>query len=138
MLGNFDYKWQLVLYFRFITNCHFYYSYINKINLFECYFKLVKLFIFDIYIYISMLYQLSTGYTIELSLEDYLAFSDEELRLLISTNYGIQINNPRYGSAINKPGKKETILPENLSERDIKDISQEEKILDQDFKLDED
>ena len=85
-----------------------------------------------------MLYQLSTGYTIERSLEDYLAFSDEELRLLISTNYGIQINNPRYGSAINKPGKKETILPENLSERDIKDISQEEKILDQDFKLDED
>jgi hypothetical protein len=85
-----------------------------------------------------MLYQLSTGYTIELSLEDYLSFSDEELQNLKGSNYGVQINNPRYGSVLNKKGKKEPIIPENLSERDILHISQEEKVLDQDFKLDED
>jgi len=85
-----------------------------------------------------MLYQLSTGYTVELSLEDYLSFTDEELHDLKGSNYGLQINNPKYGSVINKKGKKEIIVPESLSERDILHISQEEKILDQDFILDQD
>ena len=55
-----------------------------------------------------MLYQLPDGRTIEMSLEDYLSFTDIELHQLQSnTYYGDHINNPYYGSIINKPGKVE-------------------------------
>jgi len=79
-----------------------------------------------------MLYQLSTGYTIEISLEDYLSFSDEELENLKGSNYGLQINNPKYASVINKSGKKSKIEINDISEKEIYKLSTEEKILDQD------
>lgn len=84
-----------------------------------------------------MLYQLSTGYTIELSLEDYLSFSDEELEGLKGSNYGLQINNPKYASVINKIGKKNSIDISDISEKEIYELSIEEKILDQDTCFDE-
>ena len=84
-----------------------------------------------------MLYQLSTGYTIELSLEDYLSFSDEELEGLKGSNYGLQINNPKYASVINKIGKKKSIDINDISEKEIYELSIEEKILDQDTCFDE-
>ena len=52
-----------------------------------------------------MLYQLADGSTIEISLYDYLSCSDEELSNLVGYNYGKEINNPRYGSIITKPGR---------------------------------
>lgn len=79
-----------------------------------------------------MLYQLSTGYTIEISLEDYLSFSDEELENLKGSNYGLQINNPKYASVINKPGKKSKVETNDISEKEIYKLSTEEKRLDQD------
>tara|TARA_R110002012_G_scaffold261061_2_gene442871 strand:- start:186 stop:440 length:255 start_codon:yes stop_codon:yes gene_type:complete len=83
-----------------------------------------------------MLYQLPNGHTIELSLDDYLNFSDEELKSLNGTNYGLQLNNPMFGTVINKPGKPDKEKP-IISENDIYNISTEDKIQDQDFKLDE-
>jgi len=43
-----------------------------------------------------MLYQLPDGRVIELSTEQYFDLTDEELRSLISTNYGENIDNPFY------------------------------------------
>lgn len=53
-----------------------------------------------------MLYQLPDGRTIEISTYDYLELSDEELRSLVGyAHIGDYINNPLYGSPINKPGR---------------------------------
>ncbi len=52
-----------------------------------------------------MLYQLPDGRTIEISLDDYLKLSDQELKDLVGLNYGMAINNPLYGSYITKPSK---------------------------------
>ena len=83
-----------------------------------------------------MLYQLPNGHTVELSLEEYLSLSDEQLKSLNGSNYGLQLNNPMFGTVINKPGKidKEDSI---ISENNIYNISTEEKIQDQDFKSEE-
>lgn len=83
-----------------------------------------------------MLYQLPDGRTIEISIHDYLAFSDEELRQIIGTDYGMEINNPSYGSIITKPGRTE---PDDGDFRDIDipDVPEEEKFEDQDYTADE-
>jgi hypothetical protein len=83
-----------------------------------------------------MLYQLPNGHTVEISLEEYLSLSDDELKSLNGSNYGLQLNNPMFGTVINKPGKLDKEKP-LISEKDIYNISTEDKIQDQDFKLDE-
>lgn len=50
-----------------------------------------------------MLYSLPTGKVIELSIEQYLELTDEELEYLISINYGESIENPFFGSILDKP-----------------------------------
>lgn len=50
-----------------------------------------------------MLYSLPTGKVIELSTEQYLELTDEELEYLISINYGEHIENPFFGSFMTKP-----------------------------------
>jgi len=80
-----------------------------------------------------MLYQLPDGRTIEMSIYDYFALSDEELNSLIGYNHGAEINNPRYGSSINKTGRPESETEEDFSEYDIPDIPVEEKLKDQDY-----
>jgi|10_taG_2_1085330.scaffolds.fasta_scaffold37734_2 hypothetical protein len=78
-----------------------------------------------------MLYQLPDGRTIEMSIEDYLSFSDTELRQLIGNAHtGDEINNPYYGSIINKPGR---VPKEHISEENLNDISNEHKRQDKDF-----
>lgn len=79
-----------------------------------------------------MLYQLPDGRTVEISIYDYLSFSDEELRNLIGTNYGMEINNPRYGSIITKPGSS---APDDgiYRDQDIQDVPEDEKFYDQDY-----
>lgn len=49
-----------------------------------------------------MLYQLPNGKVIEMSTEQYLEMSDEELEYLIGFNYGEVLENPWFGSAISK------------------------------------
>jgi hypothetical protein len=47
-----------------------------------------------------MLYNLPTGKTIQLSVEQYLDMTDEEFEYLISINYGDNIQDPFYKSMI--------------------------------------
>jgi hypothetical protein len=84
-----------------------------------------------------MLYQLPDGRTIELSLNDFLSFSDEELKSLVGYNYGEVLNNPLYGSAITKPGRTSTEDEPDYSKCDIPDVPSEEKFKDQDYIKDE-
>lgn len=84
-----------------------------------------------------MLYQLPDGRTVELSIYDYLSLSDEELRNLVGTHYGSEINNPSYGSIITKPGRPEPDDVDHYREKDIQDVSDDEKFDDQDYTPDE-
>ncbi len=56
-----------------------------------------------------MLYSLPTGKVIELSVEQYLDLTDEELEYLISINYGEAVENPFFGSILEKPNTVEYI-----------------------------
>ena len=82
-----------------------------------------------------MLYQLQDGRTIELSIEDYLSFSDQELHQLIgNAYYGDFVNNPAYGSSITKPGKPD---PNPADVQKLYNISNESKLADNDFRNEE-
>ena len=50
-----------------------------------------------------MLYSLPNGKVIELSFEQYIELTDEEVEYLISINYGESIENPFFGSVLHKP-----------------------------------
>jgi hypothetical protein len=52
-----------------------------------------------------MLYQLPNGRVIEMSTEQYLEMSDEELEYLIAFNYGDIYENPWHGSILSKHDK---------------------------------
>jgi hypothetical protein len=59
-----------------------------------------------------MLYSLPTGKVIELSVEQYLDMSDEELEYLISINYGDSVENPFFGSILeSSPASFELDIP---------------------------
>lgn len=83
-----------------------------------------------------MLYQLPDGRTVEISLNDFLESTPEELRSLLAYDCGAVINNPQYGSVINKPGRPDPD-DDNWRERDIQDVSKEEKFKDRDYKDEE-
>ena len=55
-----------------------------------------------------MLYQLPNGKVIEISTEQYIEMSDEELEYLIAYNYGDNLENPWFGSVLSNN------LPRNL------------------------
>ena len=82
-----------------------------------------------------MLYQLPNGKVIEISTEQFIEMTDEELEYLIAYNYGDVMENPWYGSILNKMDMEEEI--ENLP--DIIDIPEEDKMtdLDAEFNVDE-
>lgn len=83
-----------------------------------------------------MLYQLSNGKVIEMSTEQFVEMSDEELEYLIGFNYGEVLENPWFGSAISK---KNISLSSDLDElpefSDLIDAPDELKLdsLDVDF-----
>lgn len=83
-----------------------------------------------------MLYQLPNGVTIEISVDDFFALSDEELKGLIAyPHIGEHINNPFYGSVVNK-----VIIRDNEEEfidLDINEIPDEEQLNDQDYIIDD-
>jgi|LauGreDrversion4_2_1035121.scaffolds.fasta_scaffold10300_13 hypothetical protein len=90
-----------------------------------------------------MLYQLPDGRVIELSTEQYFDLTDEELRSLISTNYGENIDNPFFGSVLQKPGvmivDEEEWIEEllNVDEIELPDIPVDEKLKDEYFHRDD-
>jgi len=80
---------------------------------------------------------------IELSTEQYFDLTDEELRSLISTNYGENIDNPFFGSVLQKPG---AMVLDDIEEWDelieeidleLPDIPLEEKLKDEYFHRDD-
>jgi hypothetical protein len=75
-----------------------------------------------------MLYQLPNGKVIEISTEQFVEMSDEELEYLIAYNYGDVVENPWHGSILNKLSslEDEYILP------DITDIPEIDKLMDLD------
>lgn len=78
-----------------------------------------------------MIYQLPNGKVIEISIEQYIELSDEELEYLIAYNYGETLEDPWFGSALSK-GEEEK--PEILEIRlDLTDTPNDEKLDDLDI-----
>lgn len=76
-----------------------------------------------------MLYQLPNGKVIEISTEQYIEMSDEELEYLIAYNYGDVLEDPWFGSVLSKQSKDVEILP------DLIDIPEEEKLMNPDLDI---
>jgi hypothetical protein len=70
-----------------------------------------------------MLYQLPNGKTIEMSTEKYLDMSDDELKYLEAYNQGDSIDNPFFGSTLEK------VPLSQLDDEDLEDLM-ESQILD--------
>ena len=64
-----------------------------------------------------MFYQLPNGKVIEMTVEQYLEMTDEELEYLIAYNYGDHLENPWTGSVLNKIDTEDadSELPSNLT-----------------------
>lgn len=84
-----------------------------------------------------MLYQLPNGKVIEISTEQYLEMSDEELEYLIAYNYGDVMEDPWFGSVLHKKDNSTPDVPDIVE--DLIDIPEEEKLshLDLDFEPEE-
>lgn len=85
-----------------------------------------------------MLYQLPNGKVIEISTEQYLEMSDEELEYLIAYNYGDVMEDPWFGSVLHKKeSHSQPDPPDTVS--DLIDIPEEEKLshLDIDYEPEE-
>jgi hypothetical protein len=77
-----------------------------------------------------MFYQLPNGRVIELSTEQYLEMSDEELEYLIAFNYGEVQENPWHGSILTKHDRTIDDFPEIMPE--LTDVPEIDKFLDLD------
>lgn len=75
-----------------------------------------------------MLYQLPTGKVIEISTEQYLEMSDEELEYLIAYNYGDNLEDPWFGSVLNK--RDTSSVPDDIIDAfpDLTDIPDTDKL----------
>jgi hypothetical protein len=89
-----------------------------------------------------MLYQLPNGKVIEISTEQYFEMTDEELEYLIAYNYGDTLEDPWFGSVIQK---KSPVIDEDDEDfleipSDLTDVTIEDKIsyTDIDYKPEED
>lgn len=88
-----------------------------------------------------MLYQLPNGKVIEISTEQYFEMTDEELEYLIAYNYGDTLEDPWFGSVIQKKSPvvdEDDDYSDTLS--DLTDVTNEDKIsyTDIDYKPEED
>jgi len=81
-----------------------------------------------------MLYQLQSGRTIEISLEQYLSMTDEELQELecLSSSYTMELNNPFYRS-YGGTGKHKSCKVKLDDEHNLVDMPEEVKRDDKDF-----
>lgn len=81
-----------------------------------------------------MIYQLPSGKIIELSLEQYLDMTDEDIEYFIAYNIGNEIENPFFNASLNN---KETIILESSDEieeetLDLLEITVIDKLIDLD------
>ena len=81
-----------------------------------------------------MLFQLPTGKVIEITTEQFIELTDEELEYLIAYNYGDVQENPWFGSVIMKAPPPDIIIEDITPE--LTDMSQDEKLLDLDLDKD--
>jgi hypothetical protein len=82
-----------------------------------------------------MFYQLPNGKVLEMSIEQYLSMSDEELEYLVAYNYGEYVENPWFGSILNKRDKiHDDSLEDNIP--DLTTTPETEKLLDLDIDFD--
>lgn len=79
-----------------------------------------------------MFYQLPNGKVIEISTEQFVEMTDEELEYLIAYNYGDVVENPWHGSILNKHDR---IHDEGLDDSipDLTDIPEIDKLSDLDI-----
>lgn len=84
-----------------------------------------------------MFYQLPNGKVIEMSLDQYLDLSDEDFDTIISYNLGHDLENPFFGSILQKPDSM--ILDEDIDEfeSELPDIPDDEKLNDDYFHRDD-
>lgn len=98
---------------------------------------------FSVLFYYIMLYQLPNGKCVELSVEQYLRMSDEELNLYVAYNIGEEVNDP-FALSVLKHGpihEKELEamadalldLEEEEKIEDLTEILPEEKLYDDDY-----
>ena len=80
-----------------------------------------------------MLYSLPNGKVIEISVEQYLDITDEELEYLISVNFGEYVENPFFGSVIHS-----NIIPSEEIDEVINIIINDIAIEDEDKDIDYD
>lgn len=81
-----------------------------------------------------MLYQLPNGKVVEMSVEQFLGMSDEELNQLSAHNYGDVIEDPFFGSSLSKHTRIDFETEDEEEEIiDLLTASTEEKILDLDI-----
>lgn len=89
-----------------------------------------------------MLYQLPNGKVIEISTEQYFEMTDEELQYLIAYNYGDTLEDPWFGSVIQKNSFAVDEDDDDFLEipSDLTDVTIEDKIgyTDIDYKPEED
>jgi hypothetical protein len=69
-----------------------------------------------------MLYQLPNGKTQKMTLEQYLAMSDEDLHQLEGNNGGFEINDPFYESALDEPNYIPIVLEEFELPEDVEEL----------------
>jgi hypothetical protein len=79
-----------------------------------------------------MLYSLPNGKVIEISVEQYLDITDEELEYLISVNYGDYVENPFFGSVIHTNITRDDEI-DTIIDTIISDIAIEEEDTDIDY-----
>lgn len=65
-----------------------------------------------------MLFNLSNGKTIEISLEQYLSMSDEDIQAFTAEGFGNEIQDPFYGSSL----RYDESHPVDPEEEDVEDI----------------
>ena len=81
-----------------------------------------------------MLYQLPNGKVIEISTEQFVEMSDEELEYLIAYNYGDVVENPWHSSVLNT----HKVIDDDLEiPPDLTDVSEIDKIIDLDIDIEE-
>ena len=84
-----------------------------------------------------MLYQLPNGKVIEISTEQFVEMTDEELEYLIAYNYGEVQENPWFGSVLSKQAPDEEI---NITQPiELPDVKDDDKLnsLDADFNIED-
>jgi hypothetical protein len=85
-----------------------------------------------------MIYQLPNGKSIEMSIDQFLKMTDQDLKNLVAFNHGEEFNDPFIHSVLRHGPAREEIedLDDDFTEEEIEDlldVAPEDKIFDEDF-----